>query len=253
RLIRPSISQNAARHPDSPLEPLFRSLYIDHPSFDINSIDIVTDRNNIRKLLSFTKPTLSKNGLDAFTIQVNMAAQTAIFSRDETATYEVIGPGGFRGLGHEFEKSYTITRVKDSTGHHRIISYRLGGLSFLVRHETDGCVGDLESSTKDEQSTEEKLADILSSLTLTSEASSMDESSVESNLTIKREGHMAPRDQRLRSKLERCCSALGFSNAQTCACLSSTWNILDAKGRRCHCRGEALGGPTRMPSQSLLH
>lgn len=162
----------------------------------------MTDRNNIRKLLSFTKPTLSKNGLDAFTIQVNMAAQTAIFSRDETATYEVIGPGGFRGLGHEFEKSYTITRVKDSTGHHRIISYRLGGLSFLVRHETDGCVGDLESSTKDEQSTEEKLADILSSLTLTSEASSMDESSVESNLTIKREGHMAPRDQRLRSKLE---------------------------------------------------
>ncbi|KAJ5471284.1 geranylgeranyl pyrophosphate synthetase [Penicillium desertorum] len=194
------ISQNAARHPDSPLEPLFRSLYIEHPSFDINSIDIVTDRNNIRKLLLFTKPTLSKNGLDAFTIQADMAAQTAIFSRDETATYEVIGPGEFRGFGHEFEKAYTITRVKDSTGHHRIISYRLGGLSFLVRHETDGCVGDLKSSTKDEQSTEENLADILSSLTLTSETSSMDKSSVESNLTIKREGHMAPRESTLEIK-----------------------------------------------------
>ncbi|KAJ5525666.1 geranylgeranyl pyrophosphate synthetase [Penicillium frequentans] len=34
------IAQNAARHPDSPLEPLFRSLYIEQPSFDINSIDI---------------------------------------------------------------------------------------------------------------------------------------------------------------------------------------------------------------------
>jgi hypothetical protein len=96
------ISQNAARHPDSPLEPLFRSLYIEHPSSDINSIDIVTDRNNIRKLLSFIKPTLSKNDLDAFTIQVDMTAQTAIFSRNETATYEVIGPGKFRGFGHEF-------------------------------------------------------------------------------------------------------------------------------------------------------
>jgi hypothetical protein len=69
------ISQNAARHPDSPLEPLFRSLYIEHPSFDINSIDVVTDRNNIRKLLSFIKPTLSRNGLDPFTIQVEMTAQ----------------------------------------------------------------------------------------------------------------------------------------------------------------------------------
>src|SRR5947207_5249456 len=39
------IAQNAARHPDSPLEPLFRALYIEHPSFDIHSIDVVTDRN----------------------------------------------------------------------------------------------------------------------------------------------------------------------------------------------------------------
>ncbi|KAK2752508.1 hypothetical protein FQN54_008101 [Arachnomyces sp. PD_36] len=99
------IAQNAARHPDSPLELLFRSLYIEHPSFDMNSIDVVTDRNNIRKLLSFIKPTLTKNDLDPFTI---MIAQTAIFCRDETATYEVIGPGEFRGFGREFEKAYTI-------------------------------------------------------------------------------------------------------------------------------------------------
>ncbi|CAG8141034.1 unnamed protein product [Penicillium nalgiovense] len=133
------ISHNAARHPDSPLEPLFRSLYIEHPSLDINSID-----------------------------GVDMAAQTAIFSRDETATYEVTGPGEFRCFGREFGKAYTITRVKDSTGHHHIISYQLGGLSFLVRQETDGCVGDLKSSIKDEQSTGGNLADIMSSLTLTS-------------------------------------------------------------------------------------
>lgn len=69
-----------------------------------------------------------------------------------------------------------------------------------MRHETDGCVGDLKSNTKDEQSTGENLADILSSLTLTSETSSMDESSVESNLTIKRQGHVAPRESTLEIK-----------------------------------------------------
>ena len=194
------ISQNAARHPDSPLEPLFRSLYIENPSFDIKSIDIVSDRNNIRKLLSFIKPTLNNNGLDAFTIQVDMIAQTAIFSRDETATYEVIGPSEFRGFGHEFEKAYTISQIKGSTGHHRILSYRLGGLSFLVRHETDGCVRDLKSSVKDEKSTGDNLTDILNSLSITSETTSIDEPSIESNLTIKREGRIASRESTLEIK-----------------------------------------------------
>jgi hypothetical protein len=41
---------------------------------------------------------------------MDMTAQTAIFSRNETATYEVIGRGEFRGFGHEFEKAYTITQ-----------------------------------------------------------------------------------------------------------------------------------------------
>jgi hypothetical protein len=52
------IAQNAARHPESPLEPLFRALYITNPSFDIRSTDVVADRNNIRKLLSFINPPL---------------------------------------------------------------------------------------------------------------------------------------------------------------------------------------------------
>ena len=54
------LAQNAARHPASPLEPLFRALYTTNQSLDIRSVDIVTDRNNIRKLLSFVNPRLSK-------------------------------------------------------------------------------------------------------------------------------------------------------------------------------------------------
>ena len=129
-----------------------------------------------------------------------MTARTAIFSRNETATYEVIGPGEFRGFGHEFEKAYTITQVKDSTGHHRIISYRLGGLSFLVRHETDGFVGDLKSSVKDDESTGDNLANILNSLSLTPETLSIDEPSIKSKLTIKREGRIASRESTLEIK-----------------------------------------------------
>ncbi|CAG7938230.1 unnamed protein product [Penicillium salamii] len=226
------ISQNAARHPDSPLEPLFRSLYIEQPSFDINSIDIVTDRNNIRKLLSFIKPNLSKNGLDAFTIQVDMTARTAIFSRNETATYEVIGPGEFRGFGHEFEKAYTITQVKDSTGHHRIISYRLGGLSFLVRHETDGFVGDLKSSVKDDESTGDNLANILNSLSLTPETPSIDEPSIKSNLTIKREGRIASRESTLEIKTRVFHKPLELTEVAAQLWISQTPNLVRAYHQR---------------------
>jgi hypothetical protein len=66
------IDQNAARHPDSPLEFLFRALYIANPSFNLRSVDVVTDRNNIRKLLSFINPGSSRNGLEAFTIKIEV-------------------------------------------------------------------------------------------------------------------------------------------------------------------------------------
>jgi hypothetical protein len=66
------IAQNAARHPESPLEPLFRALYITHPSFNIHLIDVVTDRNNIRKLLSFIDPSSNRNGLEEFTINIEV-------------------------------------------------------------------------------------------------------------------------------------------------------------------------------------
>lgn len=134
------ISQNAARHPASPLEPLFRSLYIENPSFDMRSVDLVTDRNNIRKLLSFIDRRLEKNGLEPFTIDVEVAGNTTIFCRTETESSVIIGPNDFRGYGHEFEKACTTSSVEGSTGHHRIISYRFGGMKFVVRYEADGYI-----------------------------------------------------------------------------------------------------------------
>ncbi len=68
---------------------------------------LITDRNNIRKLLSFVNPSLSSNGLESFTIGIEVTQNTAIFSREETKTHEFIGLHEFKGFGHEFEKAYT--------------------------------------------------------------------------------------------------------------------------------------------------
>jgi hypothetical protein len=188
------IAQNAARHPDSPLEPLFRALYIADPSFDIRSIDIVTDRNNIRKLLSFVNPSSSRSGLEPFTINIEVAKNTAIFSRAETATHEYIGPHEFRGFGHEFEKAYTTNQIEGSTGHHRIISYRFGDLNFIVRHETDGYVdaGTEKPSSDSRELESDKLSNMLGSLSLSPTSRLPNITTAGSKLTIKEEGKAIP-------------------------------------------------------------
>ncbi|KIV89043.1 hypothetical protein PV10_08657 [Exophiala mesophila] len=154
------ISQNAARHPEYPLEPLFRALYTTHPLFDITPIDIVTDRNNMRKLLSFVDPGSSRNGLEPFKINVEIIKNTAIFCREEVNSMEFIGPNEFRGFGHEFEKAHTASQIYGSTGHHRVISYHFGGLKFLVRYETDGYLAEKEAPS------DEYLSKLLDGLSL---------------------------------------------------------------------------------------
>lgn len=128
------IDQNAARSPRYPLEPLFRALQAQSPDFELRDIDLVTDRNNIRKLLRFVQGSSS----DSFEIRVEIAGnKTALFTRVENKTTDTIR--GFRGFGHSFEKTYT-KGLPGSTGHHRIVHYHFGGMKCLVRHETDGYI-----------------------------------------------------------------------------------------------------------------
>lgn len=103
------IAQNTTRHPESPLEPLLRALYTTDPLFDMSLIDIVSDRNHIRKLLSSVDPDSSSHGIGGFNIRVEVIYDTAILQREEISITEFIGPNDFRGYGHEFEKAYTIS------------------------------------------------------------------------------------------------------------------------------------------------
>ncbi|MBE3048374.1 hypothetical protein IMZ48_38900 [Candidatus Bathyarchaeota archaeon] len=159
------INQNAARHPSSPLEPLFRALYISRPSFDIRSTDVVSDRNSIRKLLTFVEPSSSRNGLEAFSITIEVVKDTVILCRDGKATVEIIGWDEFRGFGHEFKKAYTTNEIGGGTGHHRVISYSFGGLDFIIRHETDGY---LQTNQEAHHGQDDGLSSTLKSMSLSS-------------------------------------------------------------------------------------
>ncbi|KAJ0419764.1 hypothetical protein BJY00DRAFT_301970 [Aspergillus carlsbadensis] len=186
------ITQNAVRHPKSPLEPLFRSLYLENPSYNIQTVDLITDQNNVRKLLSFVNPRLSKNGLEPFTINVEVTSNTAIFCRAETETYTVIGPHKFRGYGHEFEKAFTTSQVPQSTGYHRVISYKFSNMKFVVRYETDGYLGEHSGvRTQNPDSDHGNLLNMMETLSLAG-SKSHSRPAPNSKLVIKEEGKQVP-------------------------------------------------------------
>jgi len=66
------IDQNGYRSPRYPLEPLFRSVYIEKPDFNPTSLDLVTDRNNLRKLTQ----AISEERIEDFRIDVRVVGST---------------------------------------------------------------------------------------------------------------------------------------------------------------------------------
>ncbi|CAG8954246.1 hypothetical protein HYFRA_00005866 [Hymenoscyphus fraxineus] len=220
------IAQNAYRHPTSPLEPLFRALYFSDPSYDIRQIDIVTDRNNIRKLLSYVKSGVE---LEAFTFKIEMVENTAIFCREETRTYEDIGPHDFRGYGHEFEKAYTKNEIEESTGHHRVISYRFGNLNIMVRHETDGYTK--PDKLESQEQVNDGLSSIFESLSV-SPSKSVTTMLTGSELRIKNEGHLVPLESTLEIKTRVSHKPLNFNDIAPQLWVSQTPQLVRAYHNR---------------------
>ncbi|KAH6682294.1 hypothetical protein F5X68DRAFT_269775 [Plectosphaerella plurivora] len=217
------IAQNAFRNPNSPLEPLFQALRTANPSFDLNSIDVVTDRNNMRKLLSFVDPTSNPYGVDPFAMAIEVVNNTAIFSRQETKTYEILGPNDFRGFGHEFEKAYTKEQVHGSTGHHRIVTYDFGGMKFILRHETDGYVA---SKSGDD------LAEALESLSVSATTGASTKPIAGSKMTIRKEGKMTPLESTLEIKTRVFHKPLDINSVAPQLWLSQTPKLVRAYHRR---------------------
>ncbi|RAL06614.1 uncharacterized protein BO97DRAFT_409528 [Aspergillus homomorphus CBS 101889] len=220
------VAQNAARYPESPLEPLFRSLYIENPSYDICAVDLITDRNNLRKLLAFINPSLSKHELKPFTIEVEVTNDTAIFCRAETKAIDFIKPNEFKGYGHEFEKAFTTSQIAGSTGHHRIISYDFGGLKLIVRYETDAYIelpepqGQVESENGD-------LLNMMGKLTLAQTDNPSDIPS-KTKLGTRRQGKHVPVHSILEIKTRVLHKPIGMQEVLPQLWVSQTTNLVRA-------------------------
>ncbi|KAJ5089968.1 geranylgeranyl pyrophosphate synthetase [Penicillium argentinense] len=172
------VSQIAVRHPESPLEPLFRALWIEKPSFNIKSVNVLL----------------------AFTIDVEVVGQTSLLSGVEEHNAVVSVPGApdqAADYGNESKKTATTQKIKDSTGHRRIVSYRPGDLNIFVRNVYDDYVED--SDTDGHTST-------MGSLSLGPDTKTIGQT-VPSKLAIKKEGNVVPSKKSWNQVLLACVEA----------------------------------------------
>lgn len=92
-----------------------------HSTVDWGSVDILTDRNNLRKLLAY----LDDHDTKDFRIDLQLVgAWTVVLQRWEERTAE---EGEAHGYGDTFEQKFTALapdcEAAAFAGHHRVISY----------------------------------------------------------------------------------------------------------------------------------
>jgi len=129
----------------SPLTPIFAAID-DLGGFDFTGLDLISDRNNLRKLFRWATGAADEKD---FRIDIELAGQTCLFTRTEENDSETVT--GFRGFGHEYEKAATRfpPGCERTTGHHRIISINFGGLNVLLRFEVDACIASATNAIAD--------------------------------------------------------------------------------------------------------
>lgn len=157
------IDQNGHHIPNAPLLPLFKAVDVVAESkneiVDWPSVDFVTERNNIRKLLKWARTEDQNGRADDFRIDLQLAGKrTVLMNRWEKTTKcwssnlkEVVP-----NYGYNFEKASTrpIKGCENTQGHYRIIQYvgrrvhyftlslkafsqKLGTFNMVVRFEVD--------------------------------------------------------------------------------------------------------------------
>lgn len=220
------VDQNGARMSEYPLFPLFAAADAIHEKkkspVDWPAVDVVTDRNGLRKLLRWLNPSEGREVRD-FRIDVELVGdKTIVLNRWEGRTRE---PPTGKSYGFAFEAATSRAAPGcPSSGHHRTITYDMLDMKMMVRFEVDSCLptetsnatttktGTLDtkrSGRKSPELTLDEIADALNNLdlhsssrvptspTTTSTSSSPTASSSSPALSIVRAGTQVPQESLL--------------------------------------------------------
>ncbi|EER07770.1 conserved hypothetical protein [Perkinsus marinus ATCC 50983] len=138
----------------NPMESVFHAVAICDPEFDWSSVDLVTDRNNLRKLLKLVDPVQSKpffpGAEEGFAILADVPAgkRPVVFTAHREGLERIN-----RGFGASFEEHVTVAPKGTASfeEYHRLVLLTIDRLRILVRTEVDAVLNDSgdEASLKD--------------------------------------------------------------------------------------------------------
>ncbi|XP_006462544.1 hypothetical protein AGABI2DRAFT_193668 [Agaricus bisporus var. bisporus H97] len=187
------IDQNTHRMPSASLLPLLVAVNQKCKNegadpFPWGTMDLVTDRNGLRKLLRW----IGGGEVKEFRIDAQLAGEkTILLNRWEKRTREELSG---RTYGFNFEKASTVAAAgcEQSSGHHRIISYDFDGLKMVVRYELDACMpAPRHRFARKSESSLDALTKSLQTMNLTSTAAPFSSSNMPA-LTIIKGGNHVP-------------------------------------------------------------
>ena len=223
------VDQNGARMSEYPMLPLFAAADAIHENkepVDWPAVDVVTDRNGLRKLLRWLNPSPGREVRD-FRIDVELVgAKTVVLNRWEGRTRE---PPTGKTYGFAFEAATGRAAPGcPSSGHHRAISYvrcpcvhayrraqcywgeqDMLDIKLIVRFEVDACLptdaNTAKTGTSDKKPSAKKapelalddLVDALGDMNLTSSSTTRTTSSSSPALNIIRAGTQVPQESLL--------------------------------------------------------
>nr|XP_023902231.1 uncharacterized protein LOC112014083 [Quercus suber]POE48323.1 hypothetical protein CFP56_78613 [Quercus suber] len=120
-------------------EPLFEAMVALGDDIASSDVRFVTGVNCLHRLLLFLSGKRNKK----FRIDVEIIGKNVFLSRWEKDRATLARATFSSGNGKGFEQACTAKHNAERgiSTFHRIVSYQLGGLSFLVQHEVDACGG----------------------------------------------------------------------------------------------------------------
>ncbi|KAK0185663.1 hypothetical protein F5146DRAFT_1144172 [Armillaria mellea] len=198
--------QNGFQMPSAILLPLMVAVETviedkKEPPFDWSSVDFVTDRNCLRKLLRWIGGGNNEKSLKEFRIDMQLSGEKTVLLNRWDNRYRVQASGYTYGYSFENHTTKPASGCESSTGHHRIITYDLGGFKMVVRFEVDACIPTKPAritkhvsvaSSSSSLTTADALADLLSKVKIGSPTTSVVAVTPSRSLTVKSGGSYVP-------------------------------------------------------------
>ncbi|KAK0201488.1 hypothetical protein DFS33DRAFT_990891 [Desarmillaria ectypa] len=170
------------------------------PPFNWSSVDFVTDRNCLRKLLRWIGGGNNEKSMKEFRIDMQLAGKKTVLLNRWDKRYREQASGYTFGYNFETHTTKPASGCESSTGHHRIITYDLGGFKMVVRFEVDACVsgGDTKRaptmSSSSSPTNVDDLSNLLSGVKIGPSTTSVIAVTPSRSLTVKSGGSYIPQN-----------------------------------------------------------